>query len=293
MQERSRNLDFDLKFEAASNELAIPHRHAYFQIQVGFDGMSQQAIGSAVRPFGRGYLSFVLPYRVHLIRHAPGSRYCIVNFSPRFLWPYAELDLFSLDEVPVLQHPELAPFLLQEHADFFLDALDFARVHAWLDELRSLDACRNPGTTVAMRGILLQILGLVCGRHQAKLQELCARTPAASTPVAALQRVLRYVRDNLDKPMTLGDAAAAAFLSPNYLAHVLKKQTNRTFTQLVTERRIELAKELLIGTRLQVREVARKCGFADEAYFNRRFRRAIGSTPGEFRVRHALPLVGA
>jgi AraC-like DNA-binding protein len=144
-----------------------------------------------------------------------------------------------------------------------------------------------------MRGILLQILGLVCGRHEAKLQELCARGPAANAQMDALQRVMRYVRDNLDKQMTLGDAAAAAFLSPNYLAHVLKKQTNRTFTELVTERRVELAKELLIGTRLQVRDVARKCGFSDEAYFNRRFRRAVGSAPGEFRTQNASPFLSA
>ena len=33
-------------------------------------------------------------------------------------------------------------------------------------------------------------------------------------------------------------------LSPNYLAHLLKKQTGRTFTELLTERRLEHARGL-------------------------------------------------
>jgi YesN/AraC family two-component response regulator len=104
----------------------------------------------------------------------------------------------------------------------------------------------------------------------------------------ALQRVVRYVRDNLDKPLSLTDAAAAAFLSPNYLANLLRKETDRTFTDLVTERRMERAKELLSSTSLLVRDVAHQCGFTDEAYFNRRFRQWVGTTPRNFRRDHVV-----
>jgi AraC-like DNA-binding protein len=84
------------------------------------------------------------------------------------------------------------------------------------------------------------------------------------------------------------DASAAAFLSPNYLANLLRKETDRTFTDLVTERRIERAKELLSSTSLLVREIAHQCGFTDEAYFNRRFRQWVGSTPRNFRREHVV-----
>lgn len=288
MHERADHLDFDIRFQGARNELTLPHRHAYFQIQVGIEGSSQQAIGGEVRPFGPRHLSFVLPYRVHVIPHPPDALYCIVNFDQRFLWPELDVDPLDLEDVPLARHPDLAPFLFQEYVDFAFDEADFARIRCWLDELHALNASRSFGAKTAMRGILQQVIGLACMRQEQALMRLSLQHDGKTSQRDALQRVVRYVRDNLDKPLSLTDAAAAAFLSPNYLANLLRKETDRTFTDLVTERRIERAKELLSSTSLLVREIAHQCGFADEAYFNRRFRQVVGSTPRNFRREHVV-----
>ncbi|MFS2056119.1 helix-turn-helix domain-containing protein, partial [Variovorax sp. CT11-76] len=79
--------------------------------------------------------------------------------------------------------------------------------------------------------------------------------------------MLHYVREHLGEEMSLNDAAAAAMLSPNYLAHLLKKQTQRTFTELVTERRLERARELLLASDGRIAARCRRCGFADAVYF--------------------------
>jgi AraC-like DNA-binding protein len=87
--------------------------------------------------------------------------------------------------------------------------------------------------------------------------------------------------------MSLADAAAAADLSPNYLAHLIKKETGRTFTDLVTERRMERAQELLAHTSLRIGEVAAAAGFEDEAYFARRFRQCFRLAPRDYRLKAA------
>ncbi|HYP71237.1 MAG TPA: helix-turn-helix domain-containing protein, partial [Variovorax sp.] len=104
----------------------------------------------------------------------------------------------------------------------------------------------------------------------------------------ALQRVMRYVREHLHEDMSLQEAAAAAMLSPNYLANLLKKQTDRTFTELVTERRIEQAKELLLVSGATIGAVAAQCGFRDADYFSRRFRQQVGLTPRAFRDKNRI-----
>lgn len=93
--------------------------------------------------------------------------------------------------------------------------------------------------------------------------------------------------------ITLADAAAAAFLSPNYLAHLLKKEIGKTFTELVTERRLEHAQELLAHTPQRIASVARASGFADEAYFARRFRQRYGQTPKAYRDSVRAAIAGA
>ena len=96
--------------------------------------------------------------------------------------------------------------------------------------------------------------------------------------------MLRYLRDELAGEPTLADAAEAASLSPNYLAHLVKKETGKTFTELLTERRLALAQELLLATGERIGEIARRCGFADEAYFARRFRQWHGLSPRAWRA---------
>ncbi|MFH0130504.1 AraC family transcriptional regulator [Variovorax sp. VaC1] len=294
MQERANHLDFDIRFEGARDVLASPHRHEYFQIQVSIEGGAQQLIGGAVRPFRAGHLSFVLPYRVHVVPHPEGARYAIVNFDQGFLWPELAVAPLDLEEVPVARVPELAPFLFQEYVDFGFDEADFARILGWLDELSALNRTRGFAAAGAIRGILLQLIAFACQRHEAQLIEQAQRhSSGRSSRRDALQRVMRYVREHLSEEMSLNDAAAAAMLSPNYLAHLLKKQTDRTFTELVTERRLDRAKELLLTSNARIVDIARQCGFTDADYFSRRFRQQLGVTPRQFRSGVAAPDAGA
>src|ERR1700712_4878374 len=106
MGERANHPDFDIRMQGARDELRLVHKHDYFQIQVGLEGETRQAIGAAVRPFGRGALSFVLPHRMHVIPHPVGSRYCIINFDQRLLWPALAVDALEIDALPFASHPD-------------------------------------------------------------------------------------------------------------------------------------------------------------------------------------------
>ena len=292
MSERASHLDFDLRYQGARDELTQVHRHDYFQIQVGLEGRTTQAIGASVRPFGRGTLSFVLPHRMHVIPHPPGSRYCIVNFDQRLLWPSLDVAPLELDALPIAEHPDLAPFLCQEYVDFAFDEDDFARILGWLDEMQACNAARGFGAMTMIQGLLRQLIGLACMRHEAALMQVAARHVGSISRHAALQRVMRYVRDHLAGEMSLTDAAHAAILSPPYLANLLKRETGLTFTELVTARRMDKAKALLVSTRLPVGEVASQCGYPDEAYFSRKFRQREGCTARAFRAARQAELKG-
>ena len=73
MAERADYFDFDIRAQQVREPLEQPHRHEYFQIQVNLEGDTRQTISGTTRPFPRGGLSFVLPYRVHLVPHPPGG----------------------------------------------------------------------------------------------------------------------------------------------------------------------------------------------------------------------------
>ena len=81
-----------------------------------------------------------------------------------------------------------------------------------------------------------------------------------------------YLRRHIDDPdLNLQKVAAATYLSPTYLTHWLRKEIGKTFSELVLERRMHAARNYLLNGSRPVGEVARLCGFADEAYFSPTF----------------------
>lgn len=283
MNERSDTLDFFIRDETGRPSIAQPHRHEYFQIQIHLAGKTEQHIGGTVRPFERGYLSFVLPYRVHFVPHPEGSRHVVINFTQGFLRPDLAVDPLDLEDVPLSAAPELAPFIFQEHIDFVFADAEFAAIEELIGRMTVEHRARKFGSLNLLRGYLLQLIGLVCRRYETELLRLASLQANRTSRSEALQRVIRYVRENMTAEIALLDAAAAASLSPNYLAHLLKKETGKTFTELVTERRMERARELLANTKLRIGEIAFATGFKDEAYFSRRFRQWCGQSPRHFR----------
>ncbi len=95
-----------------------------------------------------------------------------------------------------------------------------------------------------------------------------------------LRRVKHYLDQNYHEQVTLKDAAAFAGLSPSYLSRQFHREYGIGFSAYLTARRLEAARHLLRDTKLQVEEVALRCGFGSGSYFIKVFRRHCGTTPG-------------
>lgn len=286
MQQRSERADFYIREKVATNAEAGAHRHEYFQIQFNLGADTRQLIGNVERPFPRHALAFILPHRVHQIPVPPGGRFLLLNFDQNFLLPHIACAPLDLEDLSIQQAPELSPFRFQQHLDFLLEGELLTEVQQLFTRMRCLDEARAFGSREYLKGCLLQLIGLVCQAYAEPLIALAQANAAQTSRRDALARMTDYVRKHLAEPdLNLKTVAAATYLSPNYLTHWLRKETGKTFSELVLERRMHLARSLLLNSSKAVGEIATLCGFADEAYFSRRFRQAHGLPPGQFRRR--------
>lgn len=283
LPERAASTDFGIRDERSVTRIVAAHRHAYFQIQLNLAGRTEQHIGAAVRPLPPGGLSCVLPYRVHRIPHPPGSRFFVLSFSLAFLRPELDVDPLDLEDVPLTAAPELAPFLYQEYLDYRLQGAALTRARGMCERMRVAATARGLCWRETVRGELLTLIGLVCRMHESELLSVSAGRGALRSRRDAYTRAMRYVREHLTERLNLAAVARAVELSPTYLAHLVKKETGKTFTELVTERRMDIARERLVHTALPIHAIAADVGFDDVAYFARRFRRQYGVPPGRFR----------
>ncbi|MGQ9631345.1 MAG: helix-turn-helix domain-containing protein [bacterium] len=100
-----------------------------------------------------------------------------------------------------------------------------------------------------------------------------------------LSEALNFIGDNYNKPIRLRDVAYRIRVSPFYFGHLIKRVMGCTFTDYITEIRIERAKELLGKTDMGLAEIALEVGYTDQSYFTKVFRKREGITPGAFRKR--------
>ena len=105
----------------------------------------------------------------------------------------------------------------------------------------------------------------------------------ANSSSARLEQVMHYMEQHAKEPLTRDQAAEAAGMSPSSLSHLLKEKLGRTFTDLLAGYRIDKACDLLLQTDLSLIEIAAHCGFCDQSYFTKVFRKYRGVTPRVFR----------
>ncbi len=72
-------------------------------------------------------------------------------------------------------------------------------------------------------------------------------------------------------------------VSSVYLSTLFKKETGKTLTEYINDRRISHAKHLLKTTSLQIQTVSLHCGMADVQYFSKLFKKKTGKTPSQYR----------
>lgn len=101
-----------------------------------------------------------------------------------------------------------------------------------------------------------------------------------------LANALQFIEGHFSQEIRREDAARAAGLSPSHFSHLMRQRTGWSFTELLTRLRIDRASHLLAYTDIGIAQIALECGFGDQSYFTRIFRRRTRQTPGEFRSGH-------
>ena len=105
-----------------------------------------------------------------------------------------------------------------------------------------------------------------------------------STGQTDLQRLEHYLNTHYTEKLSLDSVAAALGMGRTKLCALARKLSGgSTLSKMITERRINAAKELLRREDAPVSDVAERVGISDYNYFSKVFRAATGMTPTEYR----------
>lgn len=98
----------------------------------------------------------------------------------------------------------------------------------------------------------------------------------------SLDNIRKYIQQNYHEPLSIGQLAQMANISPKYFVDLFKKTYGQSAMDFVTDLRINRAKRYLQESDERLRDIAVKVGYRDEFYFSRKFKKEVGVSPSEY-----------
>ena len=106
---------------------------------------------------------------------------------------------------------------------------------------------------------------------------------------AVVKKAVTYVQQHYASPdLSVVEVAKAAYISPNYLSRVFKRQVGCSILEYIRNARLEQAKLLLKHSDKNASQVAKNVGYHDRTYFSKVFKQVTGVSPNEYRRKHLL-----
>lgn len=103
-----------------------------------------------------------------------------------------------------------------------------------------------------------------------------------TTKEQIIGNALSYIDKQFTNPdISLQSAAASVYLSPAYFSRIFTEVTGITFSNYLTNKRIEKAVELL-GQQVKLEDIAAQVGYSSVKYFCRRFKSCTGLSPLDY-----------
>ena len=98
-----------------------------------------------------------------------------------------------------------------------------------------------------------------------------------------IREAKKYIQDNLASDITLKDVSEHVGYNTSYFSSMFKKECNMTFSEYLTESRINESKKLLKSSNDTIEAIAHQCGYTDIKTFNKNFKKYVGLKPGQYR----------
>jgi AraC-like DNA-binding protein len=252
------------------------HTHSFYEICFAFEGRGVFRIAGEDKPIQAGDVFVAKPHEAHEIvsnRKEPLGIY---------FWAHTL--------VPT-SYPERGP--ADQAIDLLLD--QFISAQRWvctvgepgLSVLRLLSleiSQRSPGYTQMLTALTSKLL-LDVARAVAAGTVSCEEPEhkPLSQAESVTQTVIRYLNDNLSRPIQIRDVAAQVHLSERHLSRLFQQITGSSLLDYLTTLRVEAASQLLLDRTRAIKNIAREVGYPDVHYFTTLFRRRTGQTPAVFR----------
>jgi len=128
-------------------------------------------------------------------------------------------------------------------------------------------------TNYALSLLVMEISQEFLDMHSKKQQNIPAN----------IAQSMEWIKANYYRPLTVADIAHEFGYNPDYFSTLFKKTTGQTLIQYINKVRVDISKSLIVNYDISIKEAAYSCGFSDEKYFMKTFKKLENLTPSQYK----------
>jgi AraC-like DNA-binding protein/mannose-6-phosphate isomerase-like protein (cupin superfamily) len=253
------------------------HKHDYIEVNYVYNGQLEQTVGGRPIILKKGELLLLNQHIEHEIK-ACAKEDIVINFIIR---PAFFDFIFSYLSSGTIVSDFLLSSLYNNTQNGQYLYFKVSEVEGIQDLIRKMIHEIMFPTTFSESAIKLY-MGLFM-IELIKNSDRVERKEEASITHYLVVESLKYIEEHY-KEASLYELAEQLNQSHYGLSKTIKKATSRTFKDLLQERRLGKAKEMLEGTDLPIASIVEQVGYDNISYFYRIFKEKFSQTPKELRA---------
>lgn len=252
--------------------LAPFHYHPELELTLIEEGFGTRFVGSHMEDFKAGDLILVGSNVPHCWKLSPNCKEAssiVIQFLPDFLGK-------NFIDIPEMR--SLHQLINVCKGGIELNGLLKRHITSNMHQLM-----REKDPFESMLG-LLRILNIISTSGEKDvLHSHAEKTISSKHEEERILVVYNYIQDYFRKDIQLNEASRLAGMTPNGFCKYFKRMTRKTFIEVVTDYRIDLAVQLLINSGSTISNIAYECGYDDVSHFYKTFKKRLGNSPVQYR----------
>ena len=263
--------------------------HERLELFLPLDGPARFRMGAENLRLKAGDLLVVDNLKLHHVVDFPGfdTRVVVISFLPNFIYSLGSPSHDYSFLLPFYTRaPRQSPVLPAGHA---VAQQVYSSIQVLLERyfVKHTSAFREAGCKAALLECLFHLARHFRHAEVARLEFLRHQEHSLQ-----LKKLFDHINQDPSQKLSVPAAARLAGMSPVPFMKMFKKVSGMTLVAYLNHVRLARAAQLLREGSRSVSEIALECGFSDQSYLDRLFKRAFSVTPKEFRRQALTPRPG-
>lgn len=228
----------------------------YYEIELYVSGNGESVIDGIPYTHEKGNLLFIRP---HQKRYSRKSFVCF----------HVHLEMDNTTAT------------LLQHVPAVSKVVRYSRYKTCYTEIIELAESHDNAQTLLLQSKVYELLNMIA--EDAMVYRNIQKADSSIDP-QIIQKAISFIDENYKNPISLQDIASSVNMSPSHFHKIFKISIKKTPREFLQEKRISIAKTLLLTKDIPLDIVAVESGFSSLAYFDYCFKNAVNMTPKQFRT---------